>query len=135
MNREDQFTPNLIVSDGLAALEFYKTAFGAAEGHRMMTPDGSRFVHGEIILDGHKFFVSDEFSEQEGGTCKMPQTLGGTCVRITLHTDNADAVAERAIAGGARVLMPIQDMFWGARYGKLLDPFGHEWGLNQQIVD
>ena len=65
----------------------------------------------------------------------MPQTLGGTCVRITLHTDNADAVAERAIAGGARVLMLIQDMFWGARYGKLLDPFGHEWGLNQQIAD
>ena len=58
MNREDQFTPHLIVSDGLAALEFYKTAFGAAEGHRMMTPDGSRLVHGEIILDGHKFFVS-----------------------------------------------------------------------------
>src|SRR5260370_24194524 len=83
MNREDQFTPHLIVSDGLAALEFYKTAFAAAEGHRMMTPDGSRLVHGEIILDGHKFFVSDEFSEQEVGTCKMPQTLGGTCVRRT----------------------------------------------------
>jgi PhnB protein len=62
----------------------------------------------------------------------MPQTLGGTCVRITLQTDDADAIAERAVAGGARLLMPVQDMFWGARYGKLVDPFGHEWGINQQ---
>ncbi len=62
----------------------------------------------------------------------MPQTLGGTSVRITLQVDDADALVERAVARGARVLMPVQDMFWGARYGKLLDPFGHEWGINQQ---
>ena len=133
MNREDQFTPHLIVSDGLAALDFYKTVFGAEEGHRMMSADGSKLMHGEIVLDGHKMFVSDEFSEKEGGTCKMPQTLGGTCVRITLHTDDADAVVERAVARGARILMEVQDMFWGARYGKLVDPFGHEWGINQQL--
>ena len=120
MNREDQFTPHLIVSDGLAALDFYKTVFGAEEGHRMMSPDGRKLMHGEIVLDGHKMFVSDEFSEKEGGTCKMPQTLGGTCVRITLHTDDADTVVERAVARGAR-------------YGKLVDPFGHEWGINQQL--
>ena len=125
MHREDQFIPHLIVSDGLAALEFYKNTFGAELGDNMMAPDGKRLMHGEIVLDGHKFFVSDEFSESEGGTCKMPETLGGTSVRITLQTDNADAVVERAVAGGARVLMPLQDMFWGARYGQILDPFGH----------
>jgi uncharacterized glyoxalase superfamily protein PhnB len=65
----------------------------------------------------------------------MPKTLGGTCVRITLHADNADAIAERAVARGGRMLMPVQDMFWGARYGKLLDPFGHEWGINQQLKE
>ncbi|HKC64200.1 MAG TPA: VOC family protein [Pyrinomonadaceae bacterium] len=135
MKREDQFIPHLIVSDGLAALDFYKEVFGAEEGHRMMSPDGKKLLHGEIILDGHKMFVSDEFSAEEGGTCRMPQTLGGTCVRITLQTDDADAVARRAIAGGARLLMPVQDMFWGARYGKLLDPFGHEWGINQQLKE
>ena len=85
MHREDQFTPHLIVSDGLAALEFYKEVFGAEEGDLMMAPDGKRLMHGEFILDGHKVFVSDEFDLSEGGTCKSPETLGGTCVRVTLH--------------------------------------------------
>jgi PhnB protein len=100
-----------------------------------MAPDKQRLMHGEIVLDGHKFFVSDEFSEKEGGTCKTPQTLGGTSVRITLQVDDADAIVKRAVAGGARVLMPVQDMFWGARYGKIVDPFGHEWGINQQVKE
>jgi PhnB protein len=67
--------------------------------------------------------------------CKTPQTLGGTTVRITLQTDNADAVVERAVARGAKVLMPLQDMFWGARYGQIEDPFGHIWGINQQLKE
>src|SRR5205809_7481109 len=102
MNREDQFIPHLIVSDGMAALKFYKEVFGAEEGHNMMAPDGKRLMHGEITLDGHKMFVSDEFSTSEGGICKMPETLGGTSVRITLQTDDADAVVERGVARGAR---------------------------------
>jgi len=132
MHRDDQFIPHLIVGDGQAALKFYKEVFGAEVGDNMMAPDGKRLMHGEIVLDGHKFFLSDEFSEAEGGSCKMPQTLGGTCVRITLQVDDADALVERAVARGAQVLMPVADMFWGARYGKIRDPFGHEWGINQQ---
>ena len=135
MHREDQFIPHLCVSDGLAALEFYKSVFGAEEGHRMMGPDEKRLMHGEIIIDGHKCFLSDEFGPDEGGTVKTPQTLGGTCVRITLEVADADALVERAVAAGARVLMPVQDLFWGARYGKILDPFGHEWGINQQLKE
>ena len=133
MHREDQFIPHLIVSDGVAALEFYKNTFNAEFGDKMMAPDGRRLMHGEVVLDGHKIFVSDEFSESEGGSCKSPQTLGGTDVRITLQVDDADAIVTRAVAGGARVLMPVQDMFWGARYGRIVDPFGHEWGINQQL--
>jgi PhnB protein len=133
MHREDQFIPHLIVSDGVAALEFYKNTFNAEFGDKMMAPDGQRLMHGEVVLDGHKIFVSDEFSESEGGSCKSPQTLGGTDVRITLQVDDADAIVKRAVAGGARVLMPVQDMFWGARYGRIVDPFGHEWGINQQL--
>ncbi|HZZ43488.1 MAG TPA: VOC family protein [Tepidisphaeraceae bacterium] len=133
MSREDQFIPHLIVSDGKAALKFYKEVFGGEEGHVMLAPDGKRVMHGEIVLDNHKLFLSDEFTEQEGGTCKKPQALGGTCVRITLQTSNADAIVKRAVAAGARVVMPVQDMFWGARYGKIRDPFGHEWGINQQL--
>jgi len=132
MTRDDQFIPHLIVNDGPAALRFYKEVFGAEDGDSMMATDGKRLMHGEIVLDGHKLFLSDEFSEAEGGTCKMPDTLGGTCVRITLMVDDADAIVERAVSCGARVLMPVEDMFWGARYGKIRDPFGHEWGINQQ---
>jgi PhnB protein len=135
MQRQDQFIPHLIVPDGLAAIEFYKSVFGAEEGHRMMAPDGKRLMHGEIVLDGHKFFLSDAFEAGEGGTLKSPQALGGTCVRITLEVADADALVERAVAEGARVLMPLEDLFWGARYGKILDPFGHEWGINQQLKE
>ena len=135
MSQQDQFIPHLIVTDGTAALEFYREVFGAEEGHNMMAPDGKRLLHGELLLDGHKLVVSDEFTAAEGGLCKTPQTLGGTSVRITLQTDDADGVVERALARGARVLMPMQEMFWGARYGQIEDPFGHIWGINQQLQE
>lgn len=131
----DQFIPHLIVSDGLAALKFYKEVFGAAEGHNMMAPDGKRLMHGELELDGHKLFLSDEFKPEEGGACRTPLTLGGSCVRVTLNTDDADGVVERAVARGAKVIMPVADMFWGARYGQFIDPFGHIWGVNQQLTE
>ncbi|HMD17847.1 MAG TPA: VOC family protein [Terriglobales bacterium] len=151
--REDQLIPELIVRNGPAAIEFYKRAFGAEEVHRMMTPDGTKLAHAELTVDGHKFFVCDEFdASQRGtckspqtlcdefdasqrGTCKSPQTLGGTGVRVTLFVDDADATVQHAISAGARVNMPVQDMFWGARYGKIVDPFGHEWGINQQVQE
>ena len=135
MTHEDQFVPHLIVNDGMAALKFYREVFGAEEGHNMMAPDGRRLMHGELILSGHKFFVSDEFRPEEGGSCKAPHTLGGTSVRITLMTNDPDAIVELAVARGATVIMPVQDMFWGARYGQILDPFGHNWGINQQLQE
>src|SRR5258706_12892785 len=135
MHREGQFNPCLIVSDGLAAIEFYKKLFGAEEGHRMMAPDGRRLMHGEIVLDGHKFFLSDQFEASEGGTLKSPQALGGTCVRITIEVEDAGRLVDRAVAAGARLLMPVQDLFSRARYGKILDRFGHEWGINQQLKE
>jgi PhnB protein len=135
MHREDQFIPELIVHGGAAALDFYKDVFGAEEVHRMTQPGSEKLMHGELTLDGHKFFVCDEFPASEGGTCKSPLTLGGTGVRITLLVDDADAIVARAVAAGARVSMPVQDMFWGGRYGKIVDPFGHEWGINQQVKE
>ena len=135
MHRPDQFIPHLIVSDGLAALRFYQEVFGAEAGHTMMAPDGKRLMHGELTVDGHKIFLSDEFAAEEGGNCQTPQSLGGSCVRIMLMTEDADAIVERAVARGARVLLPVQDMFWGARYGQFVDPFGHNWGINQQLTE
>ena len=134
MEREDQFIPHVAVSDGMAAMKFYLEVFGGTEGDSMMAPDGKRLMHGEVVLDGHKLFVSDEFEASEGGSVRTPQSLGGTSVRITLMVDDADAVVARAVERGASVLMPVQDMFWGARYGKFIDPFGHEWGINQQVA-
>ena len=87
-------------------------------------------MHGELELSGHRLFVVDEFPDV--GTCRCPRTLGGTGVRITLEVDDADSFVTRAAAAGATVSMPVQKMFWGGRYGKLIDPFGHEWGINQQ---
>jgi PhnB protein len=135
MHRVDQFIPHLIVKNAQEALRFYKAVFGVQEGHTMMAPDGKRIMHGELLLDGHKCFISDEFSKDEGGSCMTPDSLGGTCVRITIETDDVDAILHRAVALGATVLMPAQDMFWGARYGKFLDPFGHEWGINHQVAE
>jgi PhnB protein len=129
---QDQLIPQLIVIDGSQAMDFYKRAFGAEEISRTNTPDGQKLVHGELLLNGHMIYVSDEFDSSQGGTCKSPHTLGGTGVRITLYVENADKAVERAIQAGAQVLMPVQDMFWGGRFGKLLDPFGHEWGINQE---
>ena len=135
MSRRDQFIPHLVVGDGMAALKFYQEVFGAKTGDVMMEPQGARLMHGEIILDGHMLFLSDEFAEKKDVTTRAPRTLGGTTARITLQTDDPDAIVERAVARGARVLMPVQKMFWGARYGKIVDPFGHEWGINQQLEE
>ncbi|MGO9094862.1 MAG: VOC family protein [Bryobacteraceae bacterium] len=135
MHRQDQFIPELIVRGALAALDFYKSVFGAEEMHRMTKPGTQKLMHGELTLDGHRFFVCDEFPASEGGPCKSPETLGGTGVRITLLVEDADGVVERAVAAGACVSMPVQDMFWGGRYGKIVDPSGHEWGINQQVKE
>jgi PhnB protein len=135
MMRDDQFIPELIVHDGAGALDFYTSVFGATEVHRMTQPGSGKLIHGELSLDGHKLFVCDEFSAEEGGTCLSPHKLGGTGVRITLLVDDAEEAVRRAVKAGGRVLLPLQDMFWGGRYAKILDPFGHEWGINQQVAD
>jgi uncharacterized glyoxalase superfamily protein PhnB len=128
--RLDNVVPEIFVDDGPRAVAFYCGAFGALERSRMMTPDGKKLVHGEIEIGGHRVFVVDEFLDV--GSCRCPKTLGGTGVRITLEVADADAFVARAVACGAKVTMPVADMFWGARYGKLVDPFGHEWGVNEQ---
>jgi PhnB protein len=131
----DSIVPELFVDDGPRALEFYKRAFRAVERSRMMSSDGTKLLHGELEIGGHRLCVCDEFSASEGGTCRCPRTVGGTGVRIVLEVDDADQTVTEAVAAGATVMIPVADMFWGARYGKLIDPFGHEWGINQQVKE
>src|SRR5579872_2340131 len=134
MPRMDPIVPEICVHNGTMALDFYHKAFGAQEAARMTTPQG-KLIHGDLTIGGHRLFVIDEFDSEEGGTCRSPRTLGGTGVRLNLEVEDADETVERAVRAGAKVMMPVQEMFWGARYGKIIDPFGHEWGINQTLEE
>jgi len=114
------------------AIEFYKKAFGAEELGRMPMPDG-RLVHAEIRIGDSVVMLSDEFPEWggKGG----PLSLGGTAVGLHLYFEDVNSAWQRAIDAGAKVTMPLADAFWGDRYGKLVDPFGHEWSMAQHVED
>ena len=118
-------TPYLIIKDAARAIEFYKKAFGATEIMRMAEPSG-KVTHAEIKIGNSPIMLADEFPEMGA---RSPQTIGGSPVSIFLYVENVDALANQAIAAGAKVLMPVQDQFWGDRYGKLADPFGHLWDI------
>ena len=124
--------PYLIVSDGAGAIDFYARAFGATELHRMSTPDGSKVVHAALGMNGGTLFLADDFPEMNEGRGRTPEALGGTGVTLHLEVADVDAVVEQAVAAGATVTMPVADMFWGARFGKLTDPFGHDWSVSTQ---
>ncbi len=118
-------TPYLIVKDAASAIEFYKKAFGATELMRMAAPSG-KVMHAEIRIGNSPIMIADEFPEMGA---RSPQSLGGSPVSIFLYVEDVDALASQAIAAGAKVSMPVQDQFWGDRYGKLTDPFGHIWDI------
>jgi PhnB protein len=119
-------TPYLTVSDGMAALEFYRRAFGARETERMPGP-GGKVMHGELRIGDSVIMLSDEIPGMS--TCKAPTSLGGTTGSVFLYLPDVDKTFQQAVAAGCKVLMPPTDMFWGDRFGKLEDPFGNQWGL------
>jgi PhnB protein len=119
-------TPSLIVDGADKAIAFYKKALGAEEIFRMNGADGKTVMHSELKIGDSRFFVSDEMRDMG---CQSPKTLGGSPVALFLYVEDVDASFKRALDAGATVRMPVQDMFWGDRYGKLADPFGHEWGM------
>ena len=117
-------TPSLIVSDAAAAIEFYKSAFGAVELVRLSTPDGSKVMHSSLKVGNSMFYVTDEFPEVAQESAPFP---GGTSVSLNLYVDNADAAFATAVQAGATAIMPVAEMFWGDRFGMVSDPFGHVW--------
>src|SRR2546425_813172 len=119
-------TPSLVVRSAAEAIEFYKRAFGAQELMRMPGPGGKGIMHAEIKIGDSIIFLSDEFP---GMGCRSPQTLGGSTGALNLYLEDVDAAFQRAVNAGAKPSMPLADMFWGDRYGKVTDPYGHEWGL------
>ena len=124
-------TPHLNVRDAAQALDFYKRAFGAKETVRMPGP-GGKILHAEIKIGDSHLFLADEMPEWGS---RSPLTIGGTATAICLYVDDADAVFNRAVSAGAKVLMPLADQFWGDRYGKLADPYGHEWAIATHLED
>ena len=121
----------VIVKDGQKAVDFYAKAFGGEARTCMTGPDGS-FVHGEVKIGNSTLMVSQENPQWE---MKSAETLGGSPVSLHLYVDDCDAVFKQAIEAGCSEIAPVMDMFWGDRYGKVVDPFGMQWGIATHTED
>ena len=124
-------TPHLICAGAADAIEFYKKAFGAVELARLPGPQG-KLMHAVIRIGDSAVMLVDEMP-QWGAL--GPKSLKGSPVTIHLYVENVDATVERAVKAGAKITMPVDDMFWGDRYGKLEDPFGHHWSVGTHVRD
>jgi PhnB protein len=125
-------TPHLVVRGVASAVEFYQRAFGARELYRNLAPDGVSIMHSELLLGDSRFFMHDEFPEHGS---LSPLGIGGTSVTLHLYVEDVDDVFSSAVEAGAETMMPVQDCFWGDRYGILKDPFGHQWSIASRIED
>ena len=120
-------TPHLVIKGASEAIEYYKRAFGAEELYRMPFPgpDGQvKLGHAELQIGDSRLFLADEFPQQGS-----VGPNGSSPVTIHLYVSDTDATFARAVEAGATALMPPADMFWGDRFGKLVDPFGHHWSI------
>jgi PhnB protein len=124
--------PYIVVEGGNAAIEFYKRAFGAAERFRMGGPDG-KVSHAEIEIGDSVVMLSDQFPER--GVKAPAKGDAGSAFGIFLYVPDVDSVFKKAVEAGATVTMPLENQFWGDRYGKLRDPFGHNWQLATHVED
>ena len=124
-------TPYLTLKDASEAIDFYKRAFGAVEIFRMNGPDG-KIAHAEIRIGNSPLMLGDESPCTES---KAPETLNGTTTGIFLYVEDVDASFKRALDAGAHQTVPLQNMFWGDRFGRLTDPFGHKWMLASHVED
>jgi PhnB protein len=119
-------TPHLVVKGADEAIAFYKKAFGAEEITRLPGPDGKSIMHAELKIGDSRLFLVEEFPQMG---CGGPLSIGGTPVTIHVYVEDADTVFNQAVAAGAEVRMPLENAFWGDRYGQITDPFGHRWSL------
>jgi uncharacterized glyoxalase superfamily protein PhnB len=125
-------TPHITVSDCAGAIAFYQKAFGAEELGRMPMPSVDKLMHAVIRVGDSIIMMVDEFPDMK---CLGPRALGGSPVTLHFYVDDVDAAFARAVSAGCTVAMPLADMFWGDRYGKLIDPYGHHWSLASHIKD
>jgi len=118
-------TPSLVVDNAAQAIEFYKRAFGAKERGLMPGPGGT-VAHAELEIGDSVLMLADPIPQS---TLTPPKKLGGTAVGIFLYVEDVDEVVQDAIDAGATVTLPVEDQFWGDRYGVVADPFGHQWQI------
>ena len=126
------FVPYLSVSDANKAVAFYSKIFDASPWLLLNMPDG-RVMHCEFRIGNARFFISEELPEH-GGT-PSPKSLGSTSVAIHLYVTDCDLMVEKMKTNGAEILMAPVDMFWGERFARVRDPFGHEWGIATQTKE
>lgn len=119
-------TPHLVCANAAQAIDWYVKAFGAVEQGRMLSPDGKTIMHASILVGDSPLFLVDEMP-QWGSL--GPRSLKGSPVTLHYYVEDVDATVAKAVAAGAKVTMPVADMFWGDRYGQLEDPFGHKWSV------
>jgi PhnB protein len=125
-------TPMFIFKDAGKAIDFYKRAFGAEERFVMPGPDGKGVMHAEVRIGTSIIMMGEENSDCPG---KSAETTGGSPVSFYIYLENVDAAFTRAVESGARIQMPVEDMFWGDRMGTVLDPFGYSWSLASHTRD
>lgn len=123
--------PYLIVDGAAAAIDFYKSVFGAVERMRMPGPDG-RLGHAELEVGESVIMLADENPEMG---IHGPKNIGGTPVTLHVYVEDSDAAFERALDSGATLLRPIEDQFYGDRSGQFEDPFGHKWNVATHVED
>ena len=122
-------TAYLTVEGGLAAMEFYNKAFGAKEIARRVSPNG-KLIHGQLQVGDTMVFLSDVFPDSRTAA---PSSIGTTTVTLHIYADNIEALWDRAVAAGAQVTEPLENQYFGERYGRLVDPFGHHWTLSMRV--
>jgi PhnB protein len=124
-------TPHTVVRDAERAVSFYREAFAAEEQSRIPTPDG-RLMSVQLRIGDGLLHLADEFPELG---VLAPPSIGGTPVVLALEVPDAEAVFTQAVAAGATVRQPLQEVFWGDLHGQLDDPFGHRWNVSQHLRD
>ncbi|MGD9619634.1 MAG: VOC family protein [Mycolicibacterium sp.] len=129
---QPMLVPHLVVDDAAAALDFYARAFGGKEMARIPGPDG-KLIHAAVQINGFMVFLNDDFPEFCDGKSSTPTALGGTSVTLHLHGPDVESRFQRALDAGASVVAPLEDQFWGDRYGVVRDPFGHQWSLAETV--
>lgn len=124
-------TPHLVCAGAADAIEFYVKAFNAVELARLPGPPG-KLAHAMIRIGDSALMLVDEFPDMG---VLGPKALKGSPVTIHLYVEDVDVAFAQAVAAGAKVTMPLADMFWGDRYGQLEDPFGHRWSMATHTRD